>query len=39
MANPNKALIANHMTVMRKNIDIHTTKYDSLLLFGEFNAD
>ena len=36
--NPNKALIANHMAVLSKNIDIYTTKYDKLLFWGDFNA-
>ena len=35
---PNKALIANHMAVLSKNIDIYTTKYDNLLFLGDFNA-
>ena len=36
--NPNKALIANHMAVLSKNIDIYTTKYNNLLILGDFNA-
>lgn len=26
------------MALLSKNIDIYTTKYDNLLLFGDFNA-
>ena len=37
--NPNKALIANHMAVLNKNIDIYTTKYHNLLFLGDFNAE
>ena len=36
---PNKALIANHMAVLSKNIDIYMTKYDNLLFLGDFNAE
>ena len=36
--NPNKALIANHVAVLSKNIDVYTTKYDNLLFLGNFNA-
>ena len=36
--NPNKSLIANHMTVLSKNIDIYTTKYVNFLFLGDFNA-
>ena len=36
--NPNKALMANHMAVLNKNIDIYITMYDSLLFLSNFNA-
>ena len=36
--NPSKALFANHMTVLSKNIEINTTKYNNLLFLGDFNA-
>ena len=36
--NPNKALLANHMTVLSKSIKIYTTKYNNLLFLGDFNA-
>ena len=36
--NPDKALIANHLAVLSKNIDIYITKYDNLQFLGAFNA-
>ena len=36
--NPNKALVTIHMAVLRKKIDIYTTKYNNLLFWGDFNA-
>ena len=35
---PNKALIANYMEVLSKNIDICSTLYNNLLFLGDFNA-
>ena len=36
--NPNKALIANHMAVLSKDIDIYVINYDNLLFWGDFKA-
>ena len=36
--NPNRTLIANHVTVLSKKIDNYTTKYDNLLFWGYFTA-
>ena len=36
--NPNKALIADHMTTVSKSMDIYTTTFDKLLFLGDFNA-
>ena len=36
--NPKRSLISNHLEALSKNIDIYASKYDRLILLGDFNA-
>ena len=35
---PKRASIANHLSILSKCTDIYTSKYDSLIFLGDFNA-
>ena len=37
--NPNKALIASHLSSLSKSIDVHSPSYDNLLIIGDFNSE
>ena len=37
--NPNKILISNHLNEIDKNLDNYFSKYDSIILLGDFNSE
>ena len=37
--NPHKNSISNHVDVLRRDYDIHSSSYENFLLLGDFNAE
>ena len=37
--NPHKNSISNYVDVLRREVDIHSSKYENFLLLGDFNAE
>ena len=36
--NPHKSNIINHLNIISRSLDIHSTKYENIILLGDFNA-
>ena len=36
--NPHKSNIINHLNIISRSLDIHSTKYENIVLLGDFNA-
>ena len=36
--NPHKSEIKKHLTVLRHSLDLHSSKYDKILILGDFNV-
>ena len=36
--NPYKSNIVNHLNIISRSLDIHSTKYENIVLLGDFNA-
>ena len=36
--NPHKSEIKKHLTVLRNSLDLHSSKYDKILILGDFNV-
>ena len=37
--NPNKSLIDKHLDAIKTSLDLHISKYENILLLGDFNAE
>ena len=37
--NPNKSLITNHLSILRKSLDHYSPFYDNVILLGDFNSE
>ena len=37
--NPHKSLIDNHLDALSKYLDLYSSKYEKVLILGDFNAD
>ena len=37
--NPNKKKIRNHLDRLRRNLDLHSSEYQHIILFGDFNVE
>ena len=36
--NPHKSEIKKHLTALRHSLDLHSSKYDKILILGDFNV-
>ena len=36
--NPHKSNIGNHLDIISRSLDKHSTTYDNIVIFGDFNA-
>ena len=37
--NPHKSLVGNHLDWVSKTLDLHSSKYDKIILLGDFNIE